>query len=38
MAFLYGLLFLVGLGLLGAFNYRSAIRTARRLQQLYPDK
>jgi len=38
MVFLYGLLFLVCLGLLGVFNYRSAIRTARRLQQLHPDK
>lgn len=38
MVFLYGLLFLVGMGLIGVFNYRWAIRTARRLQQLYPDK
>jgi hypothetical protein len=38
MAFLYGVLLLISLGLLGVFNYRSAIRTARRLQQLYSDK
>lgn len=38
MAFLYGVLFLVCMGLIGVFNYRSTIRAARRLQQLYPDK
>jgi hypothetical protein len=38
MAILYALLTIVALGCIGYFNYRSALKTARRLQQLYLDK
>ncbi|WP_041531377.1 hypothetical protein [Syntrophotalea carbinolica] len=37
MAFLYGFLLLAGLCAIGYVNYRSALKTARRLQQLYGD-
>lgn len=37
MAFLYGFLLLAGLCAIGYINYRLALKTARRLQQLYGD-
>jgi hypothetical protein len=38
MAILYALLIFVALGCIGYVNYRLALKTARRLQQLYVDK
>lgn len=35
MAFVYGVLMLAGLCAIGYVNYRSALKSARRLQNLY---